>query len=109
MGQALVRLIAFDRRLQGNVVPEFLMMVEILFAAINGIDLMAKHLFDGLLHTATCADHPEYTGLSHGLIPVSCLPASLQLYDYQASRPSQVARYSQNKKIYSQLQVARSD
>jgi len=44
------RLIATHRRLQGDVMPELIMVVDILFAAANGIDPLPEHLLDGMLH-----------------------------------------------------------
>ena len=45
------RLIAADCRLQGDVMPELSMVVEILFASANGIDPLPEHLLDRMYHT----------------------------------------------------------
>ena len=44
------RLIATDCRLQGDVMPELIMVVEIFFAATNSIDPLPEHLLNGMLH-----------------------------------------------------------
>ena len=47
---ACQRPIATDRCLQGDIMPKFIVVVEILFAASNGIDALAKHLLEGMAH-----------------------------------------------------------